>query len=205
MHLEQGNQNKMASQSISILIVDDEPVTRRGLQLFVQQLEGIDVLDVARDGEEGIEKALDLHPTVVLMDIGLPGMDGIEAASEIKRLNPQQKVLMLTANESEEAIFAAFNAGADGYVLKTAFANSLELAIRTIKCGSVWFDPLIAQRILSIAMGAQGSNKLNGLTGKDRHMLQDLARESCKDGVCLINPSFIENLKRVRMEQRSTC
>lgn len=189
----------MPTQTISLLIVDDEPVTRRGLQLFVQQLKGMEVLDVAIDAEEALSKIKTLQPSVVIMDIGLPGMDGISAAREIKKQNPAQKVLMLTANESEDAIFASFEAGADGYVLKTAFANSLELALRTIKCGSVWFDPMIAQRILQLAKGNnKSSSHIPVLTRTDKVILEDLAKESCSDGVCLINPSFLDSLKRTR-------
>lgn len=189
----------MPTQTISLLIVDDEPVTRRGLQLFVQQLKGMEVLDVAIDAEEALSKIKTLQPSVVIMDIGLPGMDGITAAREIKKRNPAQKVLMLTANESEDAIFASFEAGADGYVLKTAFANSLELALRTIKCGSVWFDPMIAQRILQLAKGNnKSSSHIPVLTRTDKVILEDLAKESCSDGVCLINPSFLDSLKRTR-------
>jgi len=190
----------MPMQAISLLIVDDEPVTRRGLQLFVQQLKGIEVLDVAVDAEDALSKIENLHPSIVVMDIGLPGMDGISAAREIKKRNPNQKVLMLTANESEDAIFGSFDAGADGYVLKTAFANSLELALRTIKSGSVWFDPMIAQRILQLARSNSPVSKLPRLSMNEQVVLEDIARESCSDGVCLINPSFIDNLRRARFQ-----
>ncbi len=185
------------SQAIPVMIVEDEPVTRRGLQLFIQNLSGIDVVGIESNGEDAVHAAGQLMPEVVLMDIGLPGISGIDAATQIKKRCPSARVLMLTSNESPDAIFASFSAGADGYVLKSAFAHSLELAIRTVRCGSVWLDPQIAQSILQLAVASPNASSINiKLSNQEKDKLENLANADCIDGVCLVQPGFVASLKR---------
>jgi len=188
----------MTNTPTKVLIVEDEPVTRRGLQLFLQQLPGIDVVDIVDSGESAVTRAQELNPDVVLMDIGLPGMDGIATAKEIKSADAGKRVLMLTANSTNEAIFAAFNAGADGYVLKNSFAHSLELAIRTVRCGSVWLDPHIAQTILRMAVESPKASLKVDLSQTEQKVLKQLANTSCENGVCYVQPSFVADLRRFR-------
>lgn len=191
------------TSTITVLIVEDEPVTRRGLELFIQRLPGIDVVGIVTSGEEALLKANELRPDLVLMDIGLPGIDGIDAAAKIKSENPSQRVLMLTVDSSAEAVFAAFDAGADGYVLKSSFAYSLELAIRTVRCGSVWLDPQIAQTILRMAVASSGqAGKPFSLSRQEETVLMDVAStDNCENGVCFVQPSFVAELKRFRAQQ----
>lgn len=185
-------------KNTSVLIVEDEPVIRRGLQLFLQN-RGIEISYVTDNGKDSIKKALELNPDVVLMDIQINGLDGISAAREIKQ-RCKSKIVMLTSSDSDDDIFASLNAGADGYVLKTAFAGSLELAIQTVQHGTVWLDPHIAQRILQVALGS--SNKAaEALSIKDKNTLQEVANSNCEDGMCLVQPGFVENLRRLRTAQ----
>lgn len=188
----------MTSSSSSVMIVEDEPLIRRGLQLFLQN-KGLHVIDMVDNGEEAIKKTLELHPDVVLMDIKLIGLDGISAARQIKQLDTRQRVLMLTASDYDDDIFASLDAGADGYVLKTAFADSLELAIKTVQSGTVWLDPQIAQRILRFAIKSSNT-KSASLSNHEKSILQDVANSTCVDGTCFVQPGFLENLKRFRQQ-----
>src|SRR5438105_3291537 len=107
-----------AGKKISIAIVEDHEITRVGLKLTLEQVGGLQIVDVAADGASGIEAALLKRPNVVLMDIGLPDMDGIEAARKIKSVAGEIKIIMLTSHDNDRDIFAALAAGADGYCLK---------------------------------------------------------------------------------------
>lgn len=183
-------------KNTSVLIVEDEAVIRRGLQLYMQN-RGANVLDITDNGEEAISKALELNPDVVLMDIRIRGLDGISAAREIKQRG-KSRVLMLTSSDDDDDIFASLNAGADGYVLKTAFASSLELAIESVRHGTVWLDPKIAKRILQVALSAGNNRPAQMLSSKEKNILQEVSASNCADGMCLVEPGFVENLRRLR-------
>lgn len=136
---------------ITILIVEDHRVVRSALRLSLEQYESFCVLGEAGDGESAVRQALELKPDIVLMDIGLPVMDGIQAAREIKEALPDTGLVMLTSHDSENEIFSALAAGADGYCLKTSSENQLQLAITSVANQAVWLDPAIAKRILKVS------------------------------------------------------
>ncbi len=138
----------MAAESIAVLIVEDHEITRVGLKLTLAQIEGIKIVGEAEDGRAAVEQVLLLHPQVVLMDIGLPLIDGIDATSQIKTEAPQTRIIMLTSHDNDRDIFAALGAGADGYCLKEVSSNQLAMAIRTVADGAAWLDPGIASRVL---------------------------------------------------------
>jgi DNA-binding NarL/FixJ family response regulator len=119
-----------------------------GLKLGLDQLPGIKVIGEAEDGEDGVVKAGDLKPDVVLMDIQLPNLDGIEATRQIRANHPEMKVIMLTSHSSDQAIFAALGAGANGYCLKNITAQQLGVVVRMVAEGGAWLDPGIANRVL---------------------------------------------------------
>ena len=102
------------AKDIRVLIVEDHDMARMGLSVILSSNADIKIDDMCADGQEGVEKALDLLPDVVVMDIGLPTIDGIEATKRIKAANPKIKVLMYTSRESEDDIFDSFQAGGDG-------------------------------------------------------------------------------------------
>ena len=101
------------------------------------------------DGQEGVDKALELKPDLVIMDIGLPTIDGIEATRQIKEVNPKIKVLMYTSREAEDDIFDAFQAGADGYITKGATVEQTLSAVLAVSEGTGWLDPAIAKVVLT--------------------------------------------------------
>lgn len=138
-----------ANADIGILIVEDHEFTRMGLKMSLEQISGLRMVGEAEDGEEGVSKALALKPDVVLMDIEMPNMDGIEATKQIKEKAPAVRIIMLTSHKSDQTIFAALSAGANGYCLKNISPQQLATVIRMVSDGAVWLDPGIANRVLS--------------------------------------------------------
>lgn len=139
-----------ASDLITVLVVEDQEVLRLGLNLTLQYMRNIQIVGVAVDGPSAVQKAVELKPQVVLMDIGLPGFDGIEATRRIKeQLNT--RVMILTSHEEDKSIFAALAAGADGYCLKDISSAKLNTAINSVASGAAWLDDDIARRVLHSA------------------------------------------------------
>ncbi len=142
--------DKPATELITVLIVEDQEVLRLGLRLTLQYMNNINVVGEACDGPSAVQKALLLKPQVVLMDIGLPGFDGIEATRRIKeQLNC--RIMILTSHEEDKSIFAALDAGADGYCLKDISSAKLSTAINSVAEGAAWLDDDIARRVLHSA------------------------------------------------------
>ncbi len=135
--------------NIKVLIVEDHDMARMGLSVILSKNPNIEIADMSADGEEGVEKALKLRPDVVIMDIGLPTIDGIEATRKIKNSNPAIKVLMYTSREDEDDIFDSFKAGADGYITKGATSDQTVAAVIAVSEGAGWLDPAIAKVVLT--------------------------------------------------------
>lgn len=135
--------------SVKVLLVEDHKMVRLGLSLVFENTEGIDMIGEADNGKKGVELALKLCPDVVLMDIGLPEMDGIQATSLIKKSNPNIKVLIFTSRDSEDDVFDSLSAGADGYIMKGANEEQMISAIKAVAEGTAWLDPAIARLVLS--------------------------------------------------------
>lgn len=136
-------------KSVKVLLVEDHKMVRLGLSLVFENAEDISLIGEADNGKKGVELALKLNPDVVLMDIGLPEMDGIQATALIKKSNPNIKVLIFTSRESEDDVFDSLSAGADGYIMKGANEEQMISAIKAIAEGTAWLDPAIARLVLS--------------------------------------------------------
>lgn len=134
--------------TIDILIAEDHEITRVGLRLTLEHIEGFKVVGEASDGRSAVEKVSELKPHVVLMDIGLPLLDGIDATCKIKEMTPATRVIMLTSHDNDRDIFAALGAGADGYCLKEVSESQLVMAIKAVADGVAWLDPGVASRVL---------------------------------------------------------
>lgn len=143
---------------VKVLLVEDHTMVRLGLSLVFDNTDEIDLIGEADNGKKGVELALKLNPDVVLMDIGLPEMDGIQATSFIKRVNPNIKVLIFTSRESEDDVFDALSAGADGYIMKGANEVQIISAIKAVSEGTAWLDPAIARLVLSNVRRQNSSN-----------------------------------------------
>lgn len=135
--------------SLKVLLVEDHKMVRLGLSLVFEHCDDIDMIGEAEDGKKGVEMALALKPDVVLMDIGLPEMDGIQATSLIKKSSPDMKVLIFTSREADDDVFDSLSAGADGYIMKGANEEQMISAIKAVAEGTAWLDPAIAKLVLS--------------------------------------------------------
>lgn len=142
-------------KKIKVLLVEDHTMTRMGLQLVLEKADDIDLIGEAEDGEEGVRKAEELLPDVILMDIGLPVIDGIEATQQIKNKKLESRVLVFTSRDNEEDVFAALGAGADAYCMKGASPEQLTSAIRAVNEGTAWLDPAIARTVLGALQHAR--------------------------------------------------
>ena len=138
-------------QPIPIMIADDHEITRIGLTVTLKGSRKVSVVAEANDGAQALEKARVAKPKVILMDLSMPFMDGIEATRAVKEMLPDVKVMILTTHDDGNEIFAALAAGADGYCLKTVGKSQLESAIVAVSEGGVWLDPKIARHILHLS------------------------------------------------------
>ena len=134
---------------INVLLVEDHELYRMGLSMLLEKADGITLCAEAADGADGIKKARELNPDVILMDIGLPNIDGIEATGRIKDFNPDVKILIFTSRDSDNDVFEAFKAGADGYIMKGATPEQIISAIKSVYEGIGWIDPAIARLVFS--------------------------------------------------------
>ncbi|HEY9758447.1 MAG TPA: response regulator transcription factor [Oculatellaceae cyanobacterium] len=134
--------------SISVFIADDHELTRQGLRYAFRDHKSVEIIGEAGEGTDIVNQVCAEQPDVVLMDIVLDGMDGIEATRQIKRQRPEIRVVMLTSHDSDDRIFSAFSAGADAYCLKTISGDMLVQAVQSVHEGVGWLDPGIAKRVL---------------------------------------------------------
>jgi len=151
---------------VRVLLVEDHELIRMGLAITVGKSDDIKLVGEAENGLLGVEMAKQVVPDVVLMDIGLPNIDGIEATKRIKDFNPQIKVLIFTSRDSEEDVFAAFKSGADGYIMKGASTDNINTAIRSVNEGVAWIDPSIARLVLSSLQAPSKENATVPYTGE---------------------------------------
>ena len=135
-----------SGRPIRVLVADDHPVFRRGMRAILGAEEEIELVGEATDGEKAVALALELRPDVILMDLNMPGVTGIEATRRVLEAGPEVAVLMLTMFEDDKSIFAAMRAGAHGYVLKGADGAETLRAIRAVANGEAIFSPTITQR-----------------------------------------------------------
>lgn len=142
--MSQGN----SAQPIKVLLVEDYLLTRTGLKAIIDRDPEIEIIGEAQNGEEAVAKVNELLPDVILMDVGMPVMDGIEASRQIRESYPQIKIVMLTASDSDRDIFASLCAGASGYCLKDVSPERLYTAIKAAYNGDIWLDASIAQKVI---------------------------------------------------------
>ena len=138
-----------AAKNIKVLLVEDHIMARMGTAIFIQNTEGLELIGQAEDGLQAVTMASELNPDVILMDIGLPKIDGIEASKRIKEKGINSSILMLTSRDNEEDVYAALQAGADGYIMKGCNLDSLLSAIKSVSQKAAWLDPMIARLVLS--------------------------------------------------------
>ncbi len=147
----------MSAPLIRVLIADDQRVVRDGLGLLVGLIDGVEVVGIASDGDEAVERCLQERPDVVLMDLRMPRMDGAQATGRIREALPDTKVLVLTTYADDESLFPALHAGARGYLTKDASAEEIEHAIRSLYAGRTHLDAAVQERLLTAALDARAT------------------------------------------------
>jgi DNA-binding NarL/FixJ family response regulator len=164
-----------------VLVVDDQTVVRDGLVLLLGLLPDLEVVGSAGDGEEALRLVGENHPDVVLMDLRMPRVDGVEATRRIKAEHPSVQIVVLTTYSDDESVFAALQAGARGYLTKDAGADEIARAIEAVLGGDAQLDPSVQRRLVdALAMGAQPSRRRradlpDGLTQREVEVLTLIA------------------------------
>jgi DNA-binding NarL/FixJ family response regulator len=180
-----------------VLVADDHPAFRRGLELMLQDVEDVEVVGTAATGTQAAELAVSLAPDVVLMDLRMPELDGIEATRRITGRAAPPAVVVLTMFEDDDSVFAAMRAGAHGYLLKGADQDEIVRAIRAAAAGEAIFGPEIATRVIRhFASGsASTAGAFPSLTGREREVLEMIAAGK---GNATIAHELVISLKTVR-------
>ena len=161
----------MADNVIRVLLVDDHQVVRRGLRTFLEVQGDIEVVGEAGDGAEGVERAQELRPDVILMDVKMPGTDGIEALQLLRDAGNPARVLIVTSFTEQRTVVPALRAGAAGYVYKDVDPVALADAIRSVHAGHVLLQPEVAGALLSQDHGFPGTGRAGTLTDREREVL----------------------------------
>ncbi len=161
-------------ERIRVLIVDDHTLFRRGVSTLLSGREDMEVVGEASDGREAVERARDLMPDVILMDIKMPEMDGLAATKQIKAELPYVRIMMLTVSETDEDLFEAVKAGAQGYLLKNVDPDYLVACVQQVQRGEVPIAPTMAAKILR-ELTAPAELAPPELTGRERQVLELLA------------------------------
>ena len=172
-------------EKIRVLLVDDHAVVRQGLRMFIEMQKDMEVSGEGSNGSEAVELATRLQPDVILLDLLMPHMDGVEATRKIMESNPQARVLILTSFGEDDKVFPAIRAGAQGYLLKDIQPRDLVQAIRETYQGKAQIHPDVARRLMKLVAGeaqptepkSEVLNKeLQGLTEREREVLEYIAR-----------------------------
>lgn len=199
----------MTAPPIRVLLVDDDALLRAGLEAIFSSDEGIEVVGEAPDGRVAVERARELRPDVVLMDVRMPDLDGIAATRELVAAAPDVRVVILTTFEDDDYIFGALTAGASGFLLKRTSPELLIDAIKAVAAGDSLLSPSVTRRVVD-RMAALPSGeavldrRLDQLTPREREVLEQLARGLSNAeiaGVLVIEESTVKtHVKRILMK-----
>jgi len=160
---------------ISVLIADDHPVVRQGIMNFIEVQGELEVRGMASNGEEAIKAVEKLHPDVVLMDLVMPGMDGIEAIRHIKSLSPNTRIIVMTSFAQDSKVFPAIEARADGYLLKDISPGDLVGAIKSVHAGVTVIHPDIAKKLMLSFTNRGIKTSVDTLTPRETEVLRLIA------------------------------
>jgi NarL family two-component system response regulator LiaR len=166
-----GAASQSEGEHITVLIVDDHAIVRQGLRTYLDLQPGINVVGEAPDGQKAIEMVRDHLPDIVLMDLVMPNMTGVEATREITLISPSTRVIVLTSFSEDEQVFASIKAGAQGYLMKDVLPQDLVRAIRTVHRGEAQLDPEIARKLMHEFSNPQPARPKHDLTERELEVL----------------------------------
>jgi two-component system, NarL family, response regulator LiaR len=164
------------AESIRILVVDDHAVVREGLRTFLELQQEFEVVGEAGDGEEAVRLAEQLRPDVILMDLVMPGLDGVGAMQRLRRRLPKCRVIVLTSFADDDRLLPAIQAGAAGYLLKDTQPSELARAVRAAHAGEALLDPTVAARLVDAIAQAPGAASPERLTPREQQVLELIGR-----------------------------
>ncbi|MFK4598955.1 response regulator [Streptomyces pristinaespiralis] len=161
--------------SIRVVLADDQPLVRAALQMVITEAEGIEVVGEARDGAEAVALAEELRPDVVVMDIRMPGTDGIEATRQITERHDGTHVIVLTTFDDDDCVYGALRAGAAGFLVKDMALDDILAAVRVVAAGDGLISPAVTRRLIrefaGRPAGAGPKRELTGITDREREVL----------------------------------
>jgi DNA-binding NarL/FixJ family response regulator len=163
--------------AVRVLVADDHALFRAGIRKLLQSFGGIEVVGEAADGHEALRLSSTVRPDVLLMDIGMPGLNGVEAAARLTREGPPPRVIILSMHTGEEHVLRAVRAGAAGYLLKDAPPAELEAAVRAVARGEIYLSPAVSRYVVEdyVRRAAGDRSPLDRLTSRQREVLQLIA------------------------------
>lgn len=163
--------------TIRVLLADDHTLVRAGIRGLLESIDGVEVVGEAGEGHEAIRLAEALRPDVVLMDVGMPVLNGLEAAGRLASLDASIRVVILSMHNSEEYVLRALRAGCAGYLLKASAVSELEIAVRAVARGETYLSPAVSKQVVADYVGRTGGAKdpLDALTPRQREILQLVA------------------------------
>jgi len=173
-----------------VILADDHALVRAGIRSLLEKMEGVEVVAEAGDGREALELVKTLRPNIVLMDIAMPGLNGLEALAHSTKDFPSVKVIILSMHANEEYVLQALRADAAGFLLKQAATAELELALRAVARGETYLSPQISKRVIEKYVERMGNkaSPLEQLTSRQREILQLVAEgKSTKEMAALLN------------------
>ena len=195
--------NVRASEArVRVLIVDDHAIVRKGIRALLSEVDGFEVVGEADNGQEAVLRAQESSPDVILMDLLMPGMDGIEATRQITSRQPKARILVLTSFAADNKVFPAIKAGALGYLLKDSTPDELVRAIRQVHRGEPSLHPTIARKLLQeFAHPAELQPAPEALTAREMEVLrliaQGLSNQEIADRLVVSEPTVRAHVSRI--------
>jgi len=168
----------VSEAAIRVLVADDHAIVRTGIRHVLETEPGFTVVAEASNGTEALALALELHPDVVVLDISMPGVSGLQAAAELRRRLPETRVLILSMHDNTEYVLECLRAGVHGYLLKDSAAAELGTAVRAVVRGESFFSPPVARQLGAVVRGEIGGGRANALallTARERQVLVGVA------------------------------